>query len=292
MSAHSGAVAAGIARRGLSKAVKNPLSAVSPIAVPLFMFAAFTGALSAVGSTPSFDYYNYTAFIFVFILIEAAVFVGIFSGIEIASDFQGGFGDRMMLAAPKRLAILGGYLLFALCRALFAMALIWAIALATGMPVRGDAIELFAVNALAVMLGMTTTLWAAGVALRMRSVAAGALIFMPSFLVLFLTPAFTPRPLIPGWLHTVADGNPVTPAMEGGRHFLAHTSANVGLTFGTTAGLLVLLTVWGVRGMRVAERGPAGNRTRGRRRGDGEGGGRRRGGPGGRRARGAEAAET
>jgi ABC-2 type transport system permease protein len=285
---HSAAVAVGIARRGVSKAVKNPLGAVSPLAVPLFMFAAFSGALSAVGSTPDFGYYNYTAFIFVFILMEAAVFVGIFTGIEIASDFQGGFGDRMMLAAPKRLAILSGYMLFALTRMLLSMAVVWAIAVGTGMPVRGDAVEIVALNVLAIMLGLATTSWAAGVALRMRSVAAGALIFMPSFLVLFLTPAFTPRSLIPGWLHTVATGNPVTPAVEAGRHFLAHTSANLGLAFGVTAGLLVLLIVWGVRGMRVAERGPAGSRTRARR-GRGEGGGRRRRGPGARRAPGAKA---
>jgi ABC-2 type transporter len=263
VSARSIAVTIGVSRRSAIKIIKNPVMAAAPLAVPLFMFAAFAGAMTAVGKTPGFDYYNYTAFIFVFVLYQAMVFVGIFTGIEMSGDFGTGFGDRMMLAAPQRLAIVGGYLVFTLGRGVFSIALIWAIALLTGMPVRGDALQIAALVVLALMLGVATTLWAAGLALRARSITAAALIFMSSFVVLFMTPDFVPRHLIGGWLHTAASINPLTPAMESGRGLIANTPADPELAFGLTGALILVFMVWAVRGMRAAERGPKAPRPRG-----------------------------
>lgn len=263
--ARSISVALGITRRSSGKMIKNPMLAVSPMAVPLFMFAAFAGALSSLGSTAGFNYYSYTAFTFVFILCETTMFAGIFTGAEMAADFDrdAGFGDRLLLAAPKRLAILGGYLLFTLGRGLLGSAILWGVALASGMPVKGGALEIAGLEALALMIGVATTGWGAGLALRIRSVTASALIFMPSFLVLFITPDFVPRNLLHGWLKAAAGINPVTPEFEAGRAFLAHKHADVGLAFGVSGALMVLLLVWAVRGMKAAERGPQAPRQRG-----------------------------
>lgn len=263
MSGRSLAVSLGVSRRSAVKIIKNPVLAAAPLAVPLFMFAAFAGAMTAVGKTPGFNYYNYTAFIFVFVLYQAMVFVGIFTGIEMAADFGQGFGDRMMLAAPKRIAIVGGYVIFTVARGLISIAIVWAIALLTGMPVRGNALELAGLIVLALMLGIATTLWAAGIALRARSITAAALIFMSSFVVLFMTPDFVPRHLLTGWLYTAASINPLTPAVEAGRNFLAHTPAHVALAFGVTAALIVAFTAWAFRGMKAAEQGPKAPRARG-----------------------------
>jgi len=263
MSARSLAVTMGVSRRSAVKIIKNPVMALAPLSVPLFMFAAFAGAMTAVGKTPGFNYYNYTAFIFVFVLYQAMVFVAIFTGIEMAGDFGQGFGDRMMLAAPQRLSILGGYLLFTLGRGLLSIAIVWGIALLTGMPVRGDALEIVGLIVLALMLGIATTLWAAGIALRARSITAAALIFMSSFVVLFLTPDFVPRHLLTGWLKTAASINPLTPAVEAGRNFLAHKPAHVALAFGLMAGLVAVFTLWAIRGMKTAEQGPKTPRARG-----------------------------
>ena len=61
-------------------------------------------------------YYDYTAFQFVFLLFMASMFSGIFTAFDIARDFEGGMGNRMMLAAPQRMAIIGGYLIVSLGR--------------------------------------------------------------------------------------------------------------------------------------------------------------------------------
>ena len=84
---------------------------------PLFFFVAFAGGLSQVSQVPGFDFPpGYTAFQFVFVLLQSAAFGGVFTGFGIARDFEGGFAKRLMLAAPHRSGIVLGYALAALVR--------------------------------------------------------------------------------------------------------------------------------------------------------------------------------
>jgi ABC-2 type transport system permease protein len=195
----------------------------------------------------------------------AAMFVGVFTGIEVAGDYGTGIGARLMLAAPRRMAIIGGYVVTSFVRGLIAVVVVGAIAVATGMPIRGGVIDILGLVGLAMLLNIATTLYGAGVALRLQSVAAGVLIFIPVFMVMLLTPAFVPRNLLDGWLNTAASINPMTPAMEAGRDFMANSSANLGLAFGATVGLVVVFLLWAITGMRKAERGPSEPRRRRRR---------------------------
>ena len=50
-----------------------------------FFFSAFAGGLSRVRHVPGFDFRSgYTAFQFVFVLLQSAAFAGVFSGFGIA----------------------------------------------------------------------------------------------------------------------------------------------------------------------------------------------------------------
>jgi ABC-2 type transport system permease protein len=82
---------------------------------PLFFFTAFAGGLSQVQNVPGFDFPDgYTAFQFVFVLLQSAAFGGVFTGFGVARDFEGGFAKRLLLAAPHRSGIVLGYALAAL----------------------------------------------------------------------------------------------------------------------------------------------------------------------------------
>src|SRR5215207_2373463 len=105
MAGRSLSIARGVARRSTRKLLKNPVAGLPPIVIPLFMFAAFAGALSGLANTQSFDYYDFTAFQFVFIFFMASMLAGAFSGFEVSGDFESGMGNRLMLAAPQRMAI-------------------------------------------------------------------------------------------------------------------------------------------------------------------------------------------
>ena len=94
----------------------NPAFLLPSIIFPLFFFTAFAGGLSNVGDVPGFDFPSgYTAFQFVFVLLQSAAFGGVFTGFAVAADFERGFARRLMLAAPNRLGILAGYLLAGWC---------------------------------------------------------------------------------------------------------------------------------------------------------------------------------
>ena len=55
---------------------------------------------------PGFDFPSgYTAFQFVFVLLQSAAFGGVFTGFGIARDFESGFARRLLLAAPNRIGI-------------------------------------------------------------------------------------------------------------------------------------------------------------------------------------------
>ena len=255
MAARSVSVSRGVALRSLRLLLRFRWKLLPPILVPLFFFTAFNGALSSVEDTRGFDYYDYTAFQFVFLLYMSAIFSGVFTAFDIASDFEGGLGSRLMSAAPRRMAIIAGYLVVSLGRCVLAMAVVWAVVLVVGMEVRGDALDIAALMALAVLLNLATTLYGAGVALRLRSSAADTLILIPIFLLLFLTPVFLPREQLSDLLQTVSGVNPLTAAMEAGRGFLANDPVSVGLAFAAVGGLLVLFTAWAVLGMRKASKG-------------------------------------
>lgn len=247
-------VMVGVAWRSTKKVWTNPQLLLPSLIFPLFFFVAFAGGLSSVGDVPGFDFPSgYTAFQFVFVLLQAAAFGGVFTGFGIASDFENGFARRMMLAAPNRLGILAGYALSALTRAVAVGIMLFVVALATGMQIGGGGVDLFGLVVLALLVNLTAAMWAAGIALRFRTIQAGPIMQMPVFIILFLAPVYVPLDLLGGWVEAVAHVNPFTALVEGGRDLISGQTFDVGLMFLIAVVLLLVFTAFGVRGLRRAE---------------------------------------
>jgi ABC-2 type transport system permease protein len=247
-------VTSGVAWRSTKKVWTNPQLLLPSLIFPLFFFVAFAGGLSSVGDVPGFDFPSgYTAFQFVFVLLQAAAFGGVFTGFGIASDFESGFARRMMLAAPNRLGILAGYALAALLRAIAVGILLFIVAALSGMQIGGDGVDLFGLVVLAMLVNVIAAMWAAGIALRFRTIQAGPVMQMPVFIVLFLAPVYVPLDLLGGWVEAVAQVNPFTALVEGGRDLISGQAFDVWLMYLIAAALLVAFAVWAVRGMRRAE---------------------------------------
>ena len=248
------AVARGVAWRTLHNVFHNPSLLVPSLVFPLFFFTAFAGGLSRVGDIPGFDYpLGYTAFQFVFVLLQSAAFGGVFTGFGIARDFESGFARRLLLAAPNRAGIVLGYASAALVRWLVTAAFLTVVALAVGMTVGGSGVDLVGLYTLAVIINLAAVLWAAGVAMRFRTMQAGPVMQLPVFLVLFFAPVYVPLALLQGWIHTVAQVNPVTRVLESGRGFLAGSPTEVAVAFGAAVALAAAFSLWALRGLRKAE---------------------------------------
>jgi len=247
-------VAGAVAWRALHTVFTNPSLLIPQLAFPLFFFTAFAGGLSGIRNVPGFDFpQGYTAFQYVFVLVQSAAFGGVFTGFGIARDFETGFVRRLLLAAPHRTGIVLGYAIAALVRWLVTAAFLTAVAFAVGMTVGGGGVDLPALYVLAAIVNLAAALWACGVAMRLRTMQAFPVMQMPVFLSLFFAPVYVPLHLLKGWIHAVAYVNPLTRVLEAGRSFVAGTPAEVGAAYVAAAGLALLFALWALRGLRKAE---------------------------------------
>jgi ABC-2 type transport system permease protein len=102
-------------------------------------------------------------------------------------------------------------------------------------------------------MNLSALMWAAGIALRFRSLQAGPLMQTPVFLIIFLAPVYVPYDLLTGWVHAVATVNPITPIIEAGRNLVSGVTVDVGLGYLAVIGLLLVMGTWALRGLRRAE---------------------------------------
>jgi ABC-2 type transport system permease protein len=248
-------VAGAVAWRNAHNFFTNPAMIIPALLFPLFFFTAFAGGLSRVDSVPGFDYgAGYTTFVYGFVLLQASTFGGIFTGFSVARDFESGFSRRLMLAAPRRGAIVAGYWLAALVRAVFTVALITAVALVAGLTIDGTAVDLAGLYTLAVLVNAAAMLFSSGVAMRLRTMQAGPAMQMPAFLALFLAPVWVPYDLLTGWVKGAASVNPLTLVLEAGRGLLEGHPTEVLPAFAVTLLLGAVTVLWARGGLRSAER--------------------------------------
>jgi len=243
-----------IAWRQLHKMLTNPAFLLPSMLMPVFFFTAFAGGLVAVADSPGFDYPSYTTFQYVFILMQSAVFGGVFAGFSIAADFESGFARRMMLATRSRSALVIGYTLSALVRAALVWVVVTVIALLAGAEVTGSGLDILETLAVAMLTNIAALLFACGVAMRLRTMQAAPLIQLPAFLLIFTAPVYVPRDLLEGWVAFVSDFNPLTAVLEASRQWVIGGSAEGLLAFGAAIGLAAAMALWAVTGLRRAER--------------------------------------
>ena len=244
-----------VAWRTLHNAFHNPALLVPSLIFPLFFFTAFAGGLSRVGSVPGFDFPSgYTAFQFVFVLLQSAAFGGVFTGFSVARDYESQFARRLMLAAPDRRALIVGYAKAAAVRIVVTWLVITAVALLAGMEIGGGAVDLFGLYGLALLVNVAATLFAVGIAMRFRTIQAGPMMQTPTFLILFMAPVYVPLALLTGWIHAVASVNPATALLNAGRGLISGGPGDVALGFACAVGLAIAFAMWAVRGLRSAER--------------------------------------
>jgi ABC-2 type transport system permease protein len=248
-------VAGAIAWRGIHTYLRRPDLAIPSLIFPLVFLASFAGGLTALGDVPGFHFpAGYTAFQFVFVVSQSAMFSGLFTGFSLAFDFESGFARRLMLAAENRRGIALGYAFVALTRAVITLTVVTAVALITGMQITGSGVDIVAMYGLALLLVLVGYGWAAGVAFRFRTIQAGPLMQTPVFLLLFLAPVYVPLSLLKGWIHAVASVNPATAFLDAGRGLISGVQDHTALAFLAAAALVVLFGIWVLTGLRAAER--------------------------------------
>jgi ABC-2 type transport system permease protein len=248
-------VAFAVAYRQTTVLLKNPSLFLPPMLFPLMNFTAFAGGLSRLRHVPGFTFTSgYTAFQFVFVLLQSAAFGGVFTGFGIARDFEQGFAKRLLVSAPQRGGIIMGYALAGLLRWSLIAVVLTTVALVAGMQIGGSGVDLFGLYSLAIIFNIVGLLWACGVAMRVRTIQAAPLMQTPVFMLLFLAPVYVPLSLLRGWIHAAARLNPLTFLVEAGRGFIDGRPTQVAAAFGIALAMLAFFAVWARTGLARAER--------------------------------------
>ena len=244
-----------VASRRVGLFLRNPAISLPYFAMPLLFLALGGGGLSNLDSVPAFDFPSgYTTFFFVYVMMQGSAFAGAGAGAAIASDFETGFARRLLLAAPHRSSVIAGYILGAVALALVLIVVLTLVGVAVGVAVDGNVLEFAGLCCLALLLTIVSALWAAGFALRTRITRAQTSASMPIFLVLMLSPAFVPRPLLSSWLRVAADYNPYTAILEAARGLISGRPDETTLAFLVALGLMAAFGLWAITGLRSALR--------------------------------------
>jgi ABC-2 type transport system permease protein len=122
------------------------------------------------------------------------------------------------------------------------------------MQIGGDGVDIGGLVVLGLLVNLTAGFWAAGLAMRIRTIQAMPLMQIPVFLILFMAPVFVPLDLLQGWIAAVAPVNPVTRLLETARGMIAGDPHLVLAAFAIALGLAAAFSLWAIRGMRSAER--------------------------------------
>jgi ABC-type multidrug transport system permease subunit len=146
-----------------------------------------------------------------------------------------------------------GYALSTSIRWCVTIAVVTVVALIAQMQIGGDGIDLVGLYVLGFLLNIAGTLWAAGVAMRLRTQQAAPVMQMPVFLLLFFAPVYVPLHLLQGWIHGVATVNPLTQLLEAGRGFISGERTSTLAAFAIVLSLALGFSLWAVRGLRKAE---------------------------------------
>ena len=225
-------VAGAIARRNLRLFFTNPALLLPGLVFPLIFLMAFAGGLSNLGNVRGFDLPSgYTAFQFVFVLLQAAAFGGVFTGFGIAADFESGFARRLLLGRRGGSGSSLGYVGSGIVR--FCFTGLGRDRRRTPSPAcRSAAAALTSSDCSASASSSTSPRrsGARGLSYRFKTVPQAApLMQTPVFVLLFLAPVYVPLSLLDGWIHTVASWNPVTALLEAGRGFVDGSPYHSGL---------------------------------------------------------------
>jgi ABC-2 type transport system permease protein len=204
---------------------------------PLIWLLLFGALFKAVTDIPGFDGDSYIDFLTPGVVVMLAVSSAGWTGMGFIEDINAGVMDRMLASPVWRGALNLGSVVQAVITVSIQTALILLLALALGAHYTngiGGVLILILVAAL-LAAAFASLSNGVGVLARQRETLIGAvsLVLLP---LTFLSSALMQQDLVPGWIQTVGEFNPVNWAVEAGR------SAAMGdLDWGLVAGRVGLL---------------------------------------------------
>jgi ABC-2 type transport system permease protein len=230
-------------RRSLNEVLRVRGALLPATIAPVVFLLGMSGQFGRLTGLDGFPTDSYLSWVLPLSCLQGAGFAGAATGSNLARDIEHGLFDRLLVAPVSRAALLAGPILGGITRSLVPTTVVLVCGVALGGEITGGVLGVVALYLASVAFCAVAALWGMYMAVTFRTQQAGPLMQQGVFLAVFLSTAYTPQPLLRGWLADAAMLNPVTHVLELGRQAtvagiepsLAHTWPGVAALLGLGA---------------------------------------------------------
>ncbi|WP_440763719.1 ABC transporter permease [Natronorubrum sp. DTA7] len=204
------------------KAVRNPFVLVVSLAQPFIFLVLFTevfgnvaGGAVSEGLGPGVDY---TTFLVPAIAIQVALASAVTSGIGLVNDIENGMFEKVLVSPMNRTAVFVGKTLAEVFRIALQIAIILGLGVLLGAEITTGVVGALGIIAVGIVFSLWFIAFSNTLAVLTRdqeSTIIGANLLQ--FPLLFLSSAFLPLEVLPNWIQTFAQINPVTYGVDAAR---------------------------------------------------------------------------
>ncbi len=201
--------------RNMLKSVRIPILLFFSLFQPLIFLLLFSQVFAELDRLPGFPYDDYLQFLVPSIVALTALNSAFQSGMGMVTDIEDGMLDKFLIAPIHRYSILIGRVLSDGARIVVQALVIIGIAALMGTSFETGVLGLAMIILLAALFGMAWAGLSNIIALLSRNAELTMVVgILVTFPVLFLSTAFMPALLLPEWLDTVSEWNPITYIVE------------------------------------------------------------------------------
>jgi ABC-2 type transport system permease protein len=228
-----------MALRDLRAMWRQPWYVAMTLVQPVIWLLLFGELFKAVTDLPGFGGESYIAYLAPGVVIMSALFSSGWNGMATIEDIDLGVTDRMLVSPVSRFGLIAGRVLQSAVVVVIQSVIMVGIALLAGASFPGGVAGVIVLVLASALLGAAFAALSNALALvaRQRESLIGAVTFLVLPLT-FLSTALMRGDLLPGWMQTATDVNPVDWAIEAGRD-----ATSVSPDWGAVATDLALLTV-------------------------------------------------
>jgi ABC-2 type transport system permease protein len=204
--------------RHLRALMREPAWIAITLTTPIIWLLLFGSLFERAIDIPGFAAKDYTDFLTPGVVVMTAFFTAGWGGMAMIQDIDRGVIDRFLATPVRRSALIVGRLGQGAITIAIQSLIVVGLALAVGAGFENGVLGVLGMIAIGALLGMTVGALSNGLALVVRKEETLiGVINVLLFPLTFLSTAFMPEELIPGWLRTAAEANPVNWAVEAAR---------------------------------------------------------------------------
>ncbi|MBM4463892.1 MAG: ABC transporter permease [Chloroflexi bacterium] len=210
-----------IVLRDLRARIRMPVFIFISLFQPILWLVLFTQIFKSLGNMSGLEGSSYLQFFAPGVIVMTVLFSSAFSGFATLMDMDAGVLAKMMATPVTRVSIITGRVIATVLTGIVQALIVFVVAAIMGVHVETGAPGVLLVLLLVALLGMGFAAFSNGMVLLLRRqetfMAVINLITMP---LMFMSSMMMPPQLLPNWLDTVRQFNPVDYTIVGVRNLM------------------------------------------------------------------------